>query len=94
MALEIERKFLVTGDAWRAAAHEVVITLWRYLIDDLDEAGVLKLNQEQPLANCSLTCYVADSEGRLHLDLENWTVPLESEAVPVTEAHDVPVGPR
>lgn len=24
MPLEIERKFLVTGDAWRAAAHEVV----------------------------------------------------------------------
>lgn len=33
MALEIERKFLVTGDAWRAAAHEVVPMAQGYIND-------------------------------------------------------------
>lgn len=31
MAIEIERKFLVTGDGWRAAAHEVVPMAQGYL---------------------------------------------------------------
>lgn len=33
MALEIERKFLVTSDAWRTAAHEVVPMAQGYLND-------------------------------------------------------------
>ena len=33
MAIEIERKFLVTNDAWRAAAHEVVPMAQGYLND-------------------------------------------------------------
>lgn len=33
MGIEIERKFLVTGDAWRAAAHEVAPMAQGYLND-------------------------------------------------------------
>jgi adenylate cyclase len=33
MALEIERKFLVTGDGWRAAAREVVAMAQGYIND-------------------------------------------------------------
>ena len=33
MPIEIERKFLVTGDAWRAAAHDVVPMAQGYLND-------------------------------------------------------------
>ena len=33
MGVEIERKFLVTGDAWRAAAHDVVAMAQGYLND-------------------------------------------------------------
>ena len=33
MGIEIERKFLVTGDAWRAAAHEVLPMAQGYLND-------------------------------------------------------------
>lgn len=33
MAIEIERKFLVTGDGWRAAAHKVVPMAQGYLND-------------------------------------------------------------
>ena len=41
MAIEIERKFLVTGDGWRAAAHEVVPMTQGYLNDiaAMDEAA-------------------------------------------------------
>lgn len=33
MAIEVERKFLVTGDAWRGAAHEVLPMAQGYLND-------------------------------------------------------------
>ena len=33
MGVEIERKFLVAGDAWRAAAHDVVPMAQGYLND-------------------------------------------------------------
>ncbi|RXR00940.1 CYTH domain-containing protein [Pseudoxanthomonas composti] len=43
MAIEIERKFLVTGDAWRAAAHAVIPMAQGYLNDvGAVEAGTQK----------------------------------------------------
>ncbi|MEO6154444.1 MAG: CYTH domain protein, partial [Thermomonas sp.] len=33
MGIEIERKFLLTGDDWRGAAHEVVVMAQGYLND-------------------------------------------------------------
>jgi broad specificity phosphatase PhoE len=74
--------------------HEVVIVIWRYLIEDLVESEALALSDEHPLPNCSLTRYLTDAEGTLRLDLDAWTVPLEREDVPVTRAHDAPVAPR
>jgi hypothetical protein len=74
--------------------HEVVIVIWRYLLDDLEEEGALALARDHPLANCSLTTYVRGSDGNLALDRENWTVPLEKSDVAVTEEHDAPVAPR
>jgi broad specificity phosphatase PhoE len=74
--------------------HEVVIVIWRYLIDDLVEADALALSRDHPLPNCSLTRYRMGSEGRLCLDLDAWTAPLEHDDVPVTKAHDAPVAPR
>lgn len=74
--------------------HEVVIVIWRYLIDDLDEPTALALSRDRPLANCSLTRYVTGPDDTLALDLDGWTVPLEAEDVPVTEAHDVHAKPR
>ncbi len=43
MAIEIERKFLVAGDAWREAAHAVVAMAQGYLNDlSLVEAGAIR----------------------------------------------------
>ena len=74
--------------------HEVVIVMWRYLIEDLDESSALALSREHPLPNCSLTRYVRDRNDELTLDLDAWAAPLESADVPVTEEHDARVAPR
>ena len=75
-------------------SHEVVIVIWRYLIEDLDEATALALSREHPLPNCSLTRYARDRNDELALNLDAWAAPLEASDVPVTEAHDAPVAPR
>jgi len=74
--------------------HEVVVVIWRYLIEDLDEQTTLAIARDHPLPNCSLTRYVRDDSDNLSIDLDAWTVPLEQSDVPVTEAHDAPVAPR
>jgi broad specificity phosphatase PhoE len=75
-------------------AHEVVIVMMRYLIDNLTETQALALSRDEPLANCSLTTYETDGSGALALDLTGWTAPLEDEGTTVTEAHDAPVAAR
>jgi 2,3-bisphosphoglycerate-dependent phosphoglycerate mutase len=75
-------------------AHEVVILIWRYLLEGLSEQATLALGRDQPLANCSLTRYATGPDGRLSIDLAGWTAPIEDSGVPVTEDHDAPVAPR
>ena len=74
-------------------AHEVVIVVWRYLLEELDEPTVLSMGGGQ-LANCSLTTYRTDDDGRPHLTLLGWTAPLEIEHTEVTEEKDAHVAPR
>ena len=74
--------------------HEVPIIITRYLLERLDETTALELSKSGQLANCSLTTYVRDRDGRLRLDKEAWTAPLEREQTPVTEETDAPVAPR
>lgn len=81
-----ERVLLVT--------HEVVVVIWRYLLDELDEASTLALSRDRAIANCSVTRYRTGTDGLLRLDLEGWVAPLEREDVPVTREHDAPVAPR
>jgi probable phosphoglycerate mutase len=74
--------------------HEVPIFVMRHLLEEMGEARALALSRDQPVANCGLTTYERDAGGRLALDLVNWTAPLEETATPVTDAPDVPMGPR
>lgn len=74
--------------------HEVVVVIWRYLLDQLDEATTLALSRERAIANCSVTRYRRGDDGELSLDLDAWVAPLEREAVAVTREHDAPVAPR
>ncbi|MGZ9063488.1 MAG: histidine phosphatase family protein, partial [Allosphingosinicella sp.] len=64
--------------------HEVVIVVWRYLVEHLDEAAALALSRDHPLPNCSLTRYVRAPDNDLDLDVEAWTAPLDVSHVQVT----------
>lgn len=73
--------------------HEVPIIITRYLVERLDERAALELSAGARVANCSLTTFVR-AEGGLRLERDAWTVPLEQERTPITEAPDAPVASR
>jgi probable phosphoglycerate mutase len=77
--------------------HEVVIYLFRYVLEQLSERQVLALGTDRPLANCSVTQYVLhDDGGEQHLRLDGFddVGALEAHDAPVTHESDVPVAPR
>jgi 2,3-bisphosphoglycerate-dependent phosphoglycerate mutase len=65
---------------------------FRYLLEDLDEAGILAVDQAGDVANCSLTCYEVgtDAHGRSKLKLAtyNFIAPLEEGGAEVTAQVD------
>jgi broad specificity phosphatase PhoE len=76
--------------------HEVVVMCLRYLLEDLDEKGVLAIDRLGDIANCGVTEYVYDPNhgpfgGGLVLERYNFTTPLESEGARVTRAPDANV---
>jgi probable phosphoglycerate mutase len=73
--------------------HEVVIILMRYLLEDLDEQQALALGGGRH-ANCSLTAFETQPDGRPVMTLDAWTAPLEAADEPVTKEPDAPVAPR
>ena len=75
-------------------AHEVVVVMMRYLVEELTEEEALALARDEPLANCSLTIFDADEAGTLVLRKAGWTVPVAAEGTPVTVAPDAPVATR
>lgn len=79
--------------------HEVVVMCLRYLLEDLDEAGVLSIDRQGDIANCGVTEYEYDPRhgpfgGGLVLRRYNFTAPLEKEGAPVTSAPDANVAAR
>jgi probable phosphoglycerate mutase len=64
------------GERVMVFSHDVVVLLFRYLYDDLDEATVLDFGLHHPVANGSLTTFV-DRGGRLQLDSYNQLPPGE-----------------
>lgn len=79
-------------------AHQVVVLCLRYILETLDEEAILAIDTEGDVANCSITEYRFDPQagksGKLVLARYNYTVPVEDDAVPVTEAKDAPAGAR
>jgi probable phosphoglycerate mutase len=82
------------GQRVLVVTHEVVIVMMRYLIEGLDEQQALALSRDEPLANCSLTSFVAREDGALELARAGWTVPVRVGEAPVTVEHDQPAAPR
>jgi len=68
-------------------AHEVVILMFRYVLERLTEADVIDISQREPLRNCSLTEYrsVATAPpGGMQLVGFNRPVAMTEESAPVT----------
>jgi broad specificity phosphatase PhoE len=69
-------------------AHQVVVLCLRYLLENLDEEQVLKIDREADVANCSVTEYAFDPNagrnGGLVLRRYNFVAPLEAKGAPVT----------
>lgn len=67
--------------------HQAVIMSFRLVLEGLHEEELLRIDREQPLANCSLTTY-RDKEGALELVSFAVTSHLDSQDVPRT--HEQP----
>ncbi len=70
-------------------AHEVVVFCLRYIIENLDEDGILAIDALGDVANCAVTEYVRDpAKDALILKRFNETGPVEEHGATVTAARD------
>ena len=79
-------------------AHEVVVLCFRYLIEDMDEAGIMAIDRQGDVVNCGVTEYLYEPDpahgGRLALQRYNFAAAFEREGATVTSAPDANVAPR
>ncbi|QGZ41903.1 broad specificity phosphatase PhoE [Pseudoduganella flava] len=79
-------------------AHQVIVNCLRYLLERMDESGILAIDRASDVPNCSVTSYRFDpamgKRGKLVLDLENFVAPLTSTGTPVTKGKDQPAAPK
>lgn len=75
------------GERVAVVAHQVVILMFRYVIERMSEADILTIDREHELANCSLTSFVLDestSPSRPRLDRFNFVGGVADEGSEVT----------
>jgi broad specificity phosphatase PhoE len=85
------------GEHVLVVAHQVVITMFRYVIEGLTEAEILAIDRSEELANCSVTSYVSVGRrgaGGMRRESYNEVVALIEGDAPITAEPDVPVAPR
>jgi broad specificity phosphatase PhoE len=75
-------------DRLLVVAHQAVIMVFRYVLEELTEQELLAVDREQRVANASLTRYEADPDGNLRLAAFNEVGHLTAEDEPVTEEPD------
>jgi len=82
------------GERVLVVAHQVVIHMFHYVIEHLDEAQILAASRERELANCSITAFVHDPHlgrhGGMRLDRYDDVVALEEQGAPTTAEPDQP----
>ena len=74
-------------------AHQVVVLLFRYVVECLDEAAVLAIDREGDVANCSVTSFRRTGDA-MTLEAYNDVRHLEREDATVTAEPDVAHAPR
>lgn len=78
--------------------HQVVVLCLRYVLEELDEEGILAIDREADVANCSITEYafapLPGESARPRLERYNFVAPLRAEGAPVTAEPDANVAAR
>jgi 2,3-bisphosphoglycerate-dependent phosphoglycerate mutase len=86
------------GERVLIVTHQVVIMVFRYLLEHLREAEILAIDKAEEVANCSVTVYELDLDagrnGGMRLARFNDVDHLRRAGEPVTADSDVPAGPR
>ncbi len=86
------------GERILVVSHQVVVLMFRYILEHLSEDEILGVDRAQELANCSVTSYELEDEGGRHgqmaLRLFNHVAPLEAADTEVTTEPDVPVAAK
>jgi 2,3-bisphosphoglycerate-dependent phosphoglycerate mutase len=86
------------GERVALVAHQVVVLLVRYVLEEMTEEQVLEVDREAEVANCSLTTYCYDAsagvQGGLRLARYNEVGHLQEQAEEVTREPDEPRAPR
>jgi broad specificity phosphatase PhoE len=78
--------------------HQVVVLCFRYILEELDEETILKIDKQGEVLNCGIAAYEFDHDAHgtciPALSLWNYGAPLESEGAPKTSAPDAMAGTR
>ena len=75
-------------DRLLVVAHQAVIMVFRYVLEELTEQELLAVDKEEQVANASLTRYERDDDGELKLVAFNVVEHLVAEDEDVTEEPD------
>lgn len=83
-------------------AHQVVVLCLRYLLENLSEEEILKIDRDEDVVNCGVTSYrlrtvpgaLTMDDAALQLAAYNFSAPLEESGAPVTAQPDRPAAPR
>jgi broad specificity phosphatase PhoE len=75
-------------DRLLVVAHQAVIMVFRYVLEELSEQELLDVDKHEQVANTSLTRYEADADGTLHLTSFNVVDHLIAESEDVTKEPD------
>ena len=82
------------GERVLISTHQVVVLMFRYVLEAMTEAEVVAISRKDPVAHCSVTSYTFDPDlgrrGGMRLDSYNVVEPLVEEDEPVTTHEDAP----
>jgi broad specificity phosphatase PhoE len=81
------------GEQVLVVAHQVVVLLFRYVLEGMTEQDVLAVDRQGDVANCSITSFVSRGEG-MELEAFNDVGHLAQENEAVTAEPDVARAPR
>ena len=70
-------------------SHQAVIMSFRLVLEGLDEEGIITIDNETPLPNCSMTSYDRAEDGSLALDTYAETAALEDAGTQTTREEPV-----